>query len=75
MTSREEIDKLRVLIPHWIDHNRGHAEEFRSWSTRAGVAAQDIIAAATRMEAANDALREALIQLGGPIEIDLDSHE
>jgi hypothetical protein len=71
MAGHDEMDKLRALIPHWIDHNEGHAEEFRNWSTKAGDAAQDIEDAATRMEAANDALREALIQLGGPIEVDL----
>jgi hypothetical protein len=28
----DETDKLRVLIPHWIDHNNEHAAEFRGWA-------------------------------------------
>ena len=24
-----ELQKLRVLISHWIDHNEEHADEFR----------------------------------------------
>jgi hypothetical protein len=69
MTEQDECDKLRVLIPHGIDHDRGHAQEFRTWSAKAGKAEQDIKIAAKRMEAANDALQEALLKLGGPGDI------
>jgi len=24
----DEVEKLRVLLPHWIEHNSEHAEEF-----------------------------------------------
>jgi len=41
-----ELDKLRVLIPHWIEHNREHAEEFRRWAEQAGDVSADILAAA-----------------------------
>ena len=27
-----ETDKLRVLIPHWIEHNEEHAREFHGGS-------------------------------------------
>ena len=27
----ENVEKLRVLLQHWIDHNKGHAEEFAKW--------------------------------------------
>ena len=27
-----EIEKLRVLIPHWVEHNNEHAQEFRDWA-------------------------------------------
>lgn len=26
-----EIDKFRVLLPHWIEHNKNHEEEFNKW--------------------------------------------
>jgi len=61
----EEIEKLRVLIPHWIEHNGEHAAEFRQWAARAGVAQADLMAAADALEAANKSLQAALEKLGG----------
>ena len=26
-----EIDKLHILLPHWIAHNKNHGEEFNKW--------------------------------------------
>ena len=26
-----EIDKFRILLPHWIEHNKNHEEEFNKW--------------------------------------------
>jgi hypothetical protein len=63
-----EVDRLRVLLPHWIAHNGEHADEFREWAGRAGAAAEDILAAARLVEEANARLEEALEQLGGPLE-------
>jgi len=63
----EDIEKLRVLIPHWITHNAEHAENFRRWADRAGVATQDILMAAEAMDRANEALADALEKLGGPL--------
>ncbi|MGD9001882.1 MAG: hypothetical protein PVF04_04385 [Anaerolineae bacterium] len=63
-----EVDKLRVLLPHWIAHNGEHADEFREWAGRAGAAAENILAAARLVEEANARLDEALEQLGGPLE-------
>ena len=60
-------DKLRALLPHWIEHNAEHAADFRHWAGVAGEAASDIEAAAAQMEAANEALAVALAKLGGPI--------
>jgi hypothetical protein len=75
MSDLHEIDKLRILIPHWIDHNEEHATEFRSWSSKTDSAAKDIEIAAARMEAVNDALRAALKQLGGPLVPDTHHHD
>jgi hypothetical protein len=63
-----EIEKLRVLLPHWIEHNGEHAKEFREWADRAGPAKEHILAAAELVEEANDHLAEALEQVGGPLE-------
>ena len=62
MTGR---DKLRSMLPHWIEHNSQHAADFRLWAGLAGEAEADIEAAAAQMEAANEALAAALAKLGG----------
>ena len=66
----EEIDKLRVLIPHWIEHNQEHAQEFERWADTAGEATEDILKAAKTMESVNHALETALKKLGGPLSHD-----
>jgi hypothetical protein len=61
-------DKLRTLLPHWIEHNAEHAADFRRWAGVAGEAEPDIETAAGQMEAANEALAAALAKLGGSME-------
>ena len=63
----KETDKLRVLIPHWIEHNAEHANEFRSWAAQAGSASADILAAAEAMTYVNESLEAALEKLGGAL--------
>jgi hypothetical protein len=62
-----ETDKLRVLIPHWIEHNKEHADEFRRWAEQAGDASADILAAAEAMAHINESLVSALEKLGGAL--------
>jgi hypothetical protein len=61
-------EKLRVLIPHWIEHNAEHAAEFRRWAGRAGSVSAEIHAAAEAILRANAELADALDKLGGPAE-------
>jgi hypothetical protein len=42
----DEIEKLRVLLPHWIEHNGEHAGEFREYAGRAGGVQEGLLAAA-----------------------------
>jgi hypothetical protein len=63
-----ELEKLRVLIPHWIEHNEEHANEFRKWSHRSGELSGDFRAAADLIAQANDYLQVALAKLGGPLD-------
>jgi hypothetical protein len=63
-----DVEKLRVLLPHWIEHNGEHASEFRQWAGRASVAEEMILEAAVLVEEANTRLEEALEKLGGPLE-------
>ena len=70
----KEIDKLRVLIPHWIEHNQEHAAEFRDWAKRAGEVAPEILEAANIMIQANASLDTALEKLGGALDYHQHTH-
>lgn len=64
----DDRERLKVLLPHWMEHNAEHAEEFRRWAERvrgvAGESAADrITAAAQAMEKANAELEAALASL------------
>ena len=63
-----DLEKLRMLLPHWIEHNAEHAGEFRTWAERGGDSRAPIREAAQYLELANQALEKALETLGGPLE-------
>jgi hypothetical protein len=63
----DEMEKLRVLIPHWMEHNTEHASEFQDWAETAGNAAPNLRAAAEAMQEVNRALATALETLGGAL--------
>ena len=69
-----DVEKLRVLIPHWIEHNQEHAQEFLDWAKETAPSAEikdaivDVQSAAEAMMAVNIPLRTALEKLGGPLE-------
>jgi hypothetical protein len=70
MATRTDQDKLRVLLPHWIEHNAEHAAEFRTWAEKARVlgwedVAEQIDLAAKELGWVNEALSAALDKLGG----------
>lgn len=29
-----DLDRLKVLISHWIEHNREHAQTYREWAEK-----------------------------------------
>jgi L-lysine 2,3-aminomutase len=62
-----ELEKLRVMIPHWIEHNQEHADEFQRWADAAGDAGVDILDAAATMSHVNQSLQVALEKLGGAL--------
>lgn len=73
MNTMRDLEKLKVLLAHWVEHNREHAEEFRQWAQRAeqlGVkeVASNLGAAVEEMQSVNKRLVAALDQLGGPAE-------
>lgn len=73
MAEQDTIKKLRVLLPHWIEHNNNHIAEFRKWEGEArkesaGEVAQLLDKAISDMEVAGRSLSEALGKIGGPLE-------
>jgi hypothetical protein len=58
-------DKLRVLLPHWIEHTDEHAGEFRGLARKVQPVQEQLLAAAQLLEQANSRLQEALGILGG----------
>ena len=70
MASRTDEDKLRALLPHWIEHNAEHASEFRLWAEKARLAgredvAEEIALAAKQLGWVNEALSDARKKLEG----------
>jgi len=60
----EVAAKLVHLVPHWIEHNASHAEQFEHWAGQAQVAGLDEVAeqirsAAEAMNQANKYLNRA----------------
>ncbi len=66
--AKTDMEKLQVLINHWIEHNEEHAGEFRKWAERAKSAGNeavcdDILKAIEKLHDANENLRAALEEL------------
>lgn len=67
----ENVEKLRVLLQHWIDHNKGHVEEFEEWRKKMSDDGQESLAthitdAIQTMATVNAHLGKALHEVGGP---------
>ena len=67
-----DIEKLRVLLPHWLEHNKSHGAEFCQWAEMISAAGDTETAALIRqaaeyLEKADAALSQALESLGGPL--------
>jgi len=60
--------KLEVVLTHWMDHNRGHVQEFEKWAEKARASghqemSERILEAARQMDRANEVLELALRSL------------
>lgn len=73
------MEKLRALLPHWIEHNREHANEFEHWANTAVTeghpdAAELIREAVEHVRQANSLLDHALEHLGGAVPLETHGH-
>ena len=67
----ESVEKLRVLLPHWLEHNKGHMAEAAKWAQALRDEGQEALAAqieeaVAAMGQAGVLLGQALDQAGGP---------
>ena len=67
-----DLEKLRVILPHWIEHNIGHGREFSNWAeTLSSTGEKEISVLLKKAEAflqdADAVLKEALTIAGGEI--------
>ena len=67
----KDVDKLRVLLPHWIEHNQGHGAEFFRWAETLTTETPEIAGllrrASDALLSAHRSLEEALNRAGGPL--------
>lgn len=75
----DNVEKLRIMLQHWIEHNKGHVEEFEKWREtmttdgQVSLAAQ-IAEAINTMGVVNNQLEKALEEIGGPKDEDHHHH-
>ena len=63
-----EREKIKILLNHWIKHNREHSLEFREWAKKAKELGEieiydHILKAAHEMDKVNEYLLQALSKL------------
>jgi len=68
----QNVEKYRVLLEHWIEHNAAHGAEFEKWARRArdadlGEVSRDISAAADGLLEINGHLRDAMAHLNSRV--------
>jgi nickel/cobalt exporter len=68
-----DLDKLQVLLPHWIEHQTEHADELRTWAERIQLTgredvAERLLVAAAALQQAGDQLSDLLNQVGEMVE-------
>ncbi|MEI7899214.1 MAG: hypothetical protein WCK89_03110 [bacterium] len=71
MDPKTTIEKLQILLPHWIEHNNNHEAEFRKWAAAARTEGAESLAglldkAAASMAATDELLKKTLAEAGGP---------
>ncbi|PIE65166.1 MAG: hypothetical protein CSA26_04820 [Desulfobacterales bacterium] len=75
----DNIEKLRVILQHWIDHNGGHVDEFEKWRQLMNNEGKTEIAASleeakTQMNKISDLLAAVLKDIGEPVAGDHHHH-
>jgi len=80
MDVKTTVEKLQILLPHWIEHNNNHEAEFRKWAESArsegGESLGALLDKAASSMAATDALLKIMLtEAGGPSSADHHHHD
>ncbi len=67
----DEVQKLLIVIEHWIEHNEAHLGEYQKWAQRAGgmglkLVKEEIEEAIGELRQSNGHLEKALKTLRSP---------
>jgi len=62
---KTDMEKLEILLRHWVEHNKEHGKEFQEWAEKAKADGHiethdDILSAVEKMGEANRYLLRAL---------------
>jgi hypothetical protein len=73
MSEKSDVEKLRILLPHWIEHNNSHVAEFVKWQQAvtgevSDAAVERLAEAVEALEQGGRALDAAMAELGGSLE-------
>ncbi len=68
----DNVEKLRVMLAHWLEHNQGHVEEFEKWQATMAEEGRSNLAdrlaeAIAAMAEVNNKLAAVLTEAGGPV--------
>ncbi|MBC8208912.1 MAG: hypothetical protein H8E79_07080 [Desulfobulbaceae bacterium] len=75
----DALQKVRVVLPHWIEHNQGHMDESRKWVQALRDEGKDDVAALideaiASMDQAGQLLAQAFEKAGGAMDQGGDHH-
>ena len=70
MDAKTTMEKLQILLPHWIEHNNNHEAEFRKWAASARAEGAERLAglleqATASMATTDEILKKTLLEAGG----------
>ncbi len=72
------MEKIKVMLPHWIHHNKQHGEEFMRWAQELSkvdsTLADQLRQAVSALEEAQVALEKTLEMAGGEKKTVVDGH-
>ena len=67
-----DLEKLRIMLPHWIEHNQSHCDEFVNWFEKTKDTAPEVASllqkAVSSIQDVQLALEAALREAGGPVD-------